>query len=68
MIWQKHILVGSLVILLILSLCSWSGDDHAVIGPVPAAPDYTDSTQWYIRDRGVTLISFILFPQRLAII
>ena len=52
MIWQKHILVGSLVILLILSLCSWSGDDHAVIGPVPVAPDYTDSTQWYIRDRG----------------
>lgn len=52
MIWQKHTLVGSLVILLILSLCSWSGDDHAVIGPVPAAPDYTDSTQWYIRDRG----------------
>ena len=36
---------------LILVLSSWNSGDHTLVGPVPAAPDYADSTQWHIIDR-----------------
>ena len=52
MIKQKNTFVGPFVVLLILSLCSWNSDDHTMIGPIPAIPDYADSTQWYIHERG----------------
>ena len=39
----------SMGVLLLLS--SWDSGDHTLVGPVPAAPDYADSTQWYIVDR-----------------
>lgn len=34
-----------------LLLVSWEGEKHGLIGPVPQAPDYADSTQWYVVDR-----------------
>ena len=34
-----------------LFLVSWNGEKSALIGPIPPAPDYADSTQWYIVDR-----------------
>ena len=34
-----------------LFILSWNSGDHTVIGPVPASPDYTDSSQWFIVDR-----------------
>lgn len=37
---------------MLLSLVSWDCDDNALLGPIPAQPDYADSIQWYIRDRG----------------
>lgn len=52
MIKQKNTFVGPFIVLLILLLCSWNSDDHTMIGPIPAIPDYADSTQWYIRERG----------------
>ena len=34
-------------------LSSWDEEERrAIIGPLPPVPDYTDSTQWYIVDRG----------------
>lgn len=33
-------------------LSSWDSKSCDVIGPVPAAPDYADSSQWFIRQRG----------------
>lgn len=38
-------------IFLVLFLSSWERDGNDVMGPIPSAPDYTDSTQWYIVDR-----------------
>ena len=35
----------------LLFLSSWDSDKDARIGPAPLAPDYADSTQWYIIDR-----------------
>ena len=32
-------------------LLSWSGDKPTAVGPAPSAPDYADTTQWYITDR-----------------
>ena len=37
---------------MLLSLVSWDCDDNALLGPIPTAPDYVDSTQWYICNRG----------------
>ena len=34
-----------------LFLVSWNGEKTTAIGPIPPAPDYADSTQWYIVDR-----------------
>lgn len=34
-----------------LFLVSWNGEKSGLIGPIPPAPDYADSTQWYIVDR-----------------
>lgn len=35
-----------------LFLSAWDSDDISMIGPIPGAPDYADSTQWFICDRG----------------
>lgn len=40
------------VIGLSLFLSAWDGGEIPPIGPIPTAPDYADSTQWFIRDRG----------------
>lgn len=32
-------------------LLSWSGDKPTAVGPAPSAPDYADSTQWFMADR-----------------
>lgn len=48
----KNILWGLLIAILLLPLVSWDCDDNAILGPIPAIPDYADSIQWYIRDRG----------------
>ena len=36
---------------LVLFFCSWYGGKNELIGPIPERPDYSDSSQWYIRDR-----------------
>jgi len=41
-----------LSIAFLLLLSSWDSDRTVVMGPIPEAPDYADSTQWFIRDRG----------------
>ena len=34
-------------------LSSWDDEERrAIVGPLPPAPDYADSTQWFIVDRG----------------
>lgn len=43
------VVLVSISVLLLLS--SWDEDKHMAIGPVPPAPDYADSTQWFIVDR-----------------
>ena len=43
------VVLVSISVLLLLS--SWDDDKHMAIGPVPPAPDYADSTQWFIVDR-----------------
>jgi len=35
----------------ILLSSSWDSDKNMLVGPFPPAPDYADSTQWYIVDR-----------------
>ena len=38
---------------LTLALSSWCDEERrAIIGPLPPVPDYTDSTQWFIINRG----------------
>ena len=38
---------------LTLVLSSWSDEErHVDIGPLPPVPDYADSTQWFIINRG----------------
>jgi predicted esterase len=38
---------------LTLMFSSWNDEEkRAIIGPLPPAPDYTDSTQWFIVNRG----------------
>ena len=38
---------------LTLVLSSWSDEERrAIVGPLPPAPDYADSTQWFIINRG----------------
>lgn len=38
---------------LTLILSSWNDEERrAIIGPLPPEPDYADSTQWYMVDRG----------------
>jgi hypothetical protein len=38
---------------LTLALSSWNDEErHVDIGPLPPVPDYTDSTQWFMIDRG----------------
>ena len=38
---------------LTLMLSSWDDEERrAIVGPLPPAPDYADSTQWFIVDRG----------------
>ena len=43
------VVLVSISVMLLLS--SWDDDKHMAIGPVPPAPDYADSTQWFIVDR-----------------
>ena len=37
---------------LLLLLSSWDDGKDTLMGPIPTEPDYADSTQWFIRDRG----------------
>ena len=38
---------------LTLVLSSWSDEERrAIVGPLPPAPDYADSTQWFMINRG----------------
>lgn len=35
-----------------LFMSAWGNNEVPSIGPIPDAPDYADTTQWFIRDRG----------------
>lgn len=48
----KESFLAFLIVILLLSLSSWDSGDHTMLGPIPAMPDYADTTQWYICDRG----------------
>ena len=41
-----------MVPLSVVLFSSWEGREDSVVGPIPEAPDYADTSQWYIRDRG----------------
>ena len=43
-------MLGAMALLLLLS--SWDDGKDTLIGPIPTEPDYADSSQWFIRDRG----------------
>ena len=47
----RNAFIGLVGVFMTLFLSSWENNGDDVMGPVPAAPDYTDSTQWYIVDR-----------------
>lgn len=40
------------VIAFMLVFSSWDHGQNDLIGPIPPKPDYSDSSMWYIRDRG----------------
>ena len=40
--------------------------EPVVFGPVPSAPDYADSTQWFIRDRGADVDLFYIISTETA--
>lgn len=46
---------GAFIVLIMIGfslfLSAWDSDDISMIGPIPSAPDYADSTQWFICDR-----------------
>ena len=46
-------------ILMVLLLSSWESGSN-MVGPTPAAPIYSDSTQWFIRDRGADVDLFYI--------
>ena len=48
---KKTFCMLGLFVLLLLS-ASWDGKYDYVVGPLPQVPDYADSSQWFIRDRG----------------
>ena len=41
----------ALAILLCMSACQWGGQKTAIDEALPTAPDYNDTTQWYVTDR-----------------
>ena len=48
---------------LTLVLSSWDDEERrAIIGPLPPVPDYADSTQWFIADRGGEADLFYIIP------
>lgn len=50
---QRYSFLALVLIGLTLILSSWNDEERrALIGPLPPVPDYTDSTQWYIVNRG----------------
>ena len=49
----RHSFLSLVFVGLTLVFSSWNDEERrAVIGPLPPEPDYTDSTQWYMVDRG----------------
>ena len=56
--YSKSAHCGALLALLWLLLVSWTHNDTD--GPLPLAPDYADSTQWYIRHRGAAADLFYI--------
>ena len=46
-------------IFMVLLFSSWE-DGKEMVGPIPAAPIYSDSTQWFIRDRGADVDLFYI--------
>lgn len=52
-------------IFLVLLLSSWE-DGNRMVGPMPPAPIYSDSTQWYIRDRGADVDLFYIISTETA--
>lgn len=50
---QRYSFLTLVLIGLTLMLSSWNDEERrAIIGPLPPVPDYTDSTQWFIVNRG----------------
>ena len=50
---QRYSFLTLVFIGLTLMLSSWNDEERrAIIGPLPPVPDYTDSTQWFIINRG----------------
>ena len=49
----RYTFLSLVLIGLTLLLSSWNDEERrAIIGPLPPEPDYTDSTQWFIINRG----------------
>ena len=49
----RYTFLTLVLIVLTLMLSSWDDEERrAIVGPLPPAPDYADSTQWFIVDRG----------------
>ena len=49
---RKRVLMMLCAMALLLLLSSWDDGKDTLMGPIPTEPDYADSTQWFIRDRG----------------
>ena len=50
---------------LTLILSSWNDEERrAIIGPLPPEPDYADSTQWYMVDRGGEADLFYIYFEK----
>lgn len=47
----NNLFTALLVVAFMLIISSWDHGQNSMIGPVPPAPDYADSTQWFIVDR-----------------
>lgn len=59
MIRLKSVFLALVCLSMVLLFSSWE-DDARTIGPIPPAPIYSDSTQWFIRDRGADVDLFYI--------
>ena len=48
----RNAFVILIAIFLLLIFSSWDDGRGDLLGPIPLKPQYEDSSQWFIRDRG----------------